>query len=216
MKTFNRIFASLLIICLLSVNGCNSSETNSSDLNTTSLNNSSVSADNTTSNNESSTSSLESNIVNNSSQEQTTNSSTPEPEIDANAPTIFLTTEKNNNNTITLNVNIKNNPCIAAYTMRINYDQQQVTPKTITKGLTSVTSNLQQPNTPLQGFVTAVYVETAGMSEDGVLFSITFDMNSPNITTEFTIGTSSFTKPDYSSVNFQKQNITIKNKSCAS
>ncbi len=205
MKLFNRFFALLLVICLLSLVGCGGSDTTSSDNSTTTSDTLIIPPDDSTSSNNSSVSSVISTPDSSSA-----NSSTQVKPLDPTKPTIFLTANKSNNQ-VTVNINVKNNPGIAAYTIRINYDTDKVTPKTITNNLTAVTSNLQQPNVTLHGYVTAVYANTDGVSKDGVLFSITFDIDYAEGETDFTItaGNKDFVKPDFTSINFQKQNTKI-------
>ncbi len=134
-------------------------------------------------------------------------------EVDPNAPTVYLKSERDGN-TITVRFMVKNNPGVAAYTLNVTFDKQKVTPKTITAGISSpVVSNLQQPNVTLSGSsVTAVYANTKGFSADGEMFNITFKINEGATgDAEFKIiaEEQDFVAPDYAYVIFQKQNTKI-------
>ena len=141
------------------------------------------------------------------------NENNPEIEpLDPTAPTVYLDATRSGN-TITVKLMVKNNPGVAAYTVKVDYDKEKVTPKTITAGVTTpVVSNLQQPNAVLHGSVTAVYANTAGTKENGEMFNITFDIvDGATGNAEFKIvaDEQDFVAPDYAYIMFQKQNTSI-------
>jgi hypothetical protein len=141
------------------------------------------------------------------------NENSPEIEpLDPTAPTVYLDATRSGN-TITVKLMVKNNPGVAAYTVKVDYDKEKVTPKTITAGVTTpVVSNLQQPNAVLHGSVTAVYANTAGTKENGEMFNITFDIvDGATGNAEFKIvaDEQDFVAPDYAYIMFQKQNTSI-------
>lgn len=111
--------------------------------------------------------------------------STVSQPADSTAPTVFLSAEKNGS-TVTVTANIKNNPGIIAFQFGITYNKEAVTPKSLQNGLISVTSNLQQGK-DCNGSVTAVYIDTVGFSNNGTLFSVTFDIADSSKTAEFGI-----------------------------
>ena len=108
---------------------------------------------------------------------------------------------------------VKNNPGVAAYSVKVDYDKEKVTPKTITAGITKpVVSNLQQPNATLHGSVTAVYANLNGTKENGEMFNITFNIkDGASGNTEFKIVASEgdFVAPDYAAILFNQQNTSI-------
>lgn len=85
---------------------------------------------------------------------------------------------------ITVPVTITDNPGIAGFRVRIYYDKSVLVPKSIKKGavLTAgrITSNIDEPGIDLNEleFVSAVWENSADMTQDGVLFNVTFEVKS--------------------------------------
>ncbi len=98
-------------------------------------------------------------------------------------PIIALSAERNGQ-TVTVTVNIKRNPGLSAYSLKLKYDDTVVTPVALKNGMTSVTSNLHQ-SADCKGTVTAVYVDAVGFSDDGVLFSVEFRLADGKNTADF-------------------------------
>lgn len=230
MKTICKSLSALLL-CAVLLAGCgkslDSSTTSDTDapLNTSSVSSDTSDPDTSTDSTNSSTDNTSSNITGNESNsgDETdeegdgSESDVNQPDgseetIDPNAPTVYLTAERSGS-TVTVHLNVKNNPGVAAYTIKINYDKQKVTPKTITGVLTSpIVSNLQQPNATLSGSVTAVYANTKGTSDDGEMFGITFDINDKAegiAKFEIIADENDFVAPDYAYIIFQKQNVNV-------
>ena len=84
-------------------------------------------------------------------------------------------------------------------------------PEKIEKGLVSVTSNLQQ-TTNLAGYITAVWVDVNGITENGTLFTITFKPKSgaTKATFSITADKNAFINPDVKPVEFKLKGTEIK------
>ena len=105
------------------------------------------------------------------SSEQTSTEATPE---DSTALTVYVES-KQDGNTVTTEIKIKNNPGLTAFNFGLQYNTNALKPNKLTKGLVSVTSNLQQ-NQNLSGKVTFLYVDAEGFSDNGTLATVTFDV----------------------------------------
>ena len=111
--------------------------------------------------------------------------SSPSQPAESTVPTVCLSATRNGD-TVTVTANIGNNPGITAFQFGVTYNRNAVTPESIQNGLVSVTSNLQQGK-DCGGTVTAVYVGTDSFSNDGALFSVTFNIKNSAETLEFGI-----------------------------
>ncbi len=213
-----RLFASLLIVFFLCIAGCNDTQSTSTEDSATTSNTSSSLEGTTVSDNSSSSTVSDINNSSDTSSESdpdsTPQTSTPDNsdpnEDESTAPTVYLTAEKDGDK-VTVKMNVKNNPGIAAFIVTITYNEDKVEPSAINNGLTTVESNLKQPNATLHGFVTAVYGNLTGFSEDGELFNIVFNIENPDGDAEFTIDADEddFVAPDFAYINFKKQNTSI-------
>ena len=111
--------------------------------------------------------------------------SSPSQPAESTAPTVYLSATRNGD-TVTVTANIGNNPGITAFQFGVTYNSNAVTPESIQNGLVSVTSNLQQGK-DCGGTVTAVYVGTDSFSNNGALFSVTFNVKNSAEMLEFGI-----------------------------
>lgn len=75
---------------------------------------------------------------------------------------------------VKVNISISNNPGIASYKLKLNFDNTKIIPETISGE--GITSNIQQSGIDKSSCecVTAVWESASDMAEDGVLFSISF------------------------------------------
>lgn len=106
--------------------------------------------------------------------------------VDETAPLIYLDAVLDGD-IVTLNVCAKNNPGFASFRFKVNYDKKVLTAQKVKKGVISVTSNLQQ-TTDIPEYVTAVYVNTNDVKDNGTLFTISFEVADKNATsTDFSI-----------------------------
>ena len=138
------------------------------------------------------------------------NTETKDP-VDPNAPMIYLDAKKTGDR-ITVSVISKNNPGIASFTIKINYNKQVLAAEKIQKGIISVTSNLQS-TTNIPGYVTAVYVDAKGTNENGTLFSVSFKIADQDAeSTDFSISSNSksFINSDMKYVDFAVQGVSVK------
>lgn len=103
--------------------------------------------------------------------EQDSTVSTPD---ESTALTVYVET-KQEGNTVTAEVKIKNNPGLTAFNLGLFYNHETLSPNKVTKGLVSVTSNLQQSQN-LSGKITLLYVDAEGFSDNGTLVTVTFDV----------------------------------------
>lgn len=84
---------------------------------------------------------------------------------------------------VTLPVTISQNPGIAGFLFKVNYDKSALIPKEITRGALTAdgtfTSNLEQ-GLPVESLnsVTAYWSDSNSVTEDGELFNITFEVKS--------------------------------------
>lgn len=101
------------------------------------------------------------------------------------APQIYLASSVSGNK-VSVTANIRNNPGLSAYSVKLKYDEKSIKPLNIVKGITSVTSNLQQ-STDCGGNVTAVYVDAVGFRDDGVLFTVEFELSNNTTATEISL-----------------------------
>ncbi len=218
----NRVLTIILslLVCFVLLAGCGEGDSATSDNSTEPTgsmssedNTSSINSENSESSDNSTVSSGEISDTQSDPNENGENTDpTPDPEPDPNAPTVYLTATRDGN-TVTVSFNVKNNPGLAAYTIKIGYNTAKLIPKAINATLsTPVTSNLQQPGAAPKGKITAVYANLTGVSKDGELFNITFDVAENAIgSAEFEIiaDENDFVAPDYAYIQFQKQNTEI-------
>ncbi len=132
---------------------------------------STASADGSSSSGNSNVQSGSSDIADTSKEQDSTIST---PSTDSNVLTVYVES-KQDGNTVTADIKIKNNPGLTAFCFELLYNKEELTPKKLTKVLVSVTSNLQQ-NQKLSGVVTLLYVDANGFSENGTLATVTFDV----------------------------------------
>ena len=132
------------------------------------------------------------------------------PDVPDNSPTIYLEAEKKDDKVI-VKVCARNNPGVASFNFRVDYDKTAMEPEKIEKGLVSVTSNLQQ-TTNLAGYITAVWVDVNGTTENGTLFTITFKPKSgaTKATFSITADKNAFINPDVKPVEFKLKGTEIK------
>lgn len=132
------------------------------------------------------------------------------PDVPDNSPTIYLEAEKKDDKVI-VKVCARNNPGVATFNFRVDYDKTAVEPEKIEKGLVIVTSNLEQ-TTNLAGYITAVWVDVKGTTENGTLFTITFKPKSgaTKATFSITADKNAFINPDVKPVEFKLKGTEIK------
>lgn len=132
-----------------------------------------------------------------------------DPDLPDNSPTIYLEAEGQNDKVI-LKVCVRNNPGVASFSFKVNYDKNAVSPEKIEKGLISVTSNLQS-TTNLSGYVTAVYVNANGTNENGTLFSVTFSPKDGADSAAFSISAdkNAFVNAEFKPVDFKLKGTEI-------
>lgn len=131
--------------------------------------------------------------------------------VDPNAPMIYLDAKKTGDR-ITVSVISKNNPGVASFTIKINYNKQVLAAEKIQKGIISIYSNLQS-TTNIPGYVTAVYVDAKGTNENGTLFSVSFKISDQDAeSTDFSISSNSksFINSDMKYVDFAVQGVSVK------
>lgn len=77
-------------------------------------------------------------------------------------------------NNVKVDVKINNNPGIASYKLKLNFDPTKLVPVSIYGS--EITSNIQQPGVDLSGlsYVSAVWVSESNLNMDVVLFSVEF------------------------------------------
>lgn len=107
----------------------------------------------------------------NTSSEQNSTASSPN---ESTALTVYVEA-KQEGNTVTAEVKIRNNPGLTAFNFNLLYNKEALSPTKVTKGLVSVTSNLQQSQN-LSGKVTLLYVDAEGFSDNGTLLTVTFEV----------------------------------------
>lgn len=75
---------------------------------------------------------------------------------------------------IKVDVSLSNNPGIASYKLKLNFDNTKLIPESISGD--GITSNIQQTNIDKTNmeYITAVWESATNMTEDGVLFSVSF------------------------------------------
>lgn len=76
-------------------------------------------------------------------------------------------------------VNIKENPGVAVYNLKINFDKSKLTPVSISQGINGgdrITSNLNEPDIKLENlnYVTALWTNFSNMNYNGYLFKLRF------------------------------------------
>lgn len=137
-------------------------------------------------------------------------SSLAAPDPSDSSPMICLEAEKDSGK-IVLKVSVRNNPGVASFSFRVNYDKNAVSPEKIENGLVSVTSNLQQ-TTELAGYVTAVYVNINGTNSDGTLFTVIFNARDGADSAAFSVASdkNSFVNADIKPVEFKTFGTEIK------
>ncbi len=202
---YKKITAALLCLYLLLLVGCFN---DSADVNSTQTSNVGTESYDTTS---SEPLSSEPASTPESSENVSDVSSNDVVSSESNDKTVYLVADKNGD-LVNVKMMVKNNPGIAAFTVRINYEKDKVTAKSITSSLLGFISNLQQPNANPNGTVTAVYGNLKGTETDGELFNITFMINEAATgNTSFVIDCDAddFVTPDGTYINFHLQSITV-------
>ena len=113
--------------------------------------------------------------------------------------------------TVTLQVCVKNNSGISGFDFDIKYDKADVTPVSISNGIISVTSKLQQ-TTNLNGAIPVAYGDASGTTSNGVLFTITFNVTGSASATDFEIICNEILDIDLDDATFElyKANVTLK------
>ena len=220
-----------LVLCLLALvfSGCGKKNTSSDAAGSTVSQGSSCDSStdtNSTASNDSTSSDLTSNTSNNQTgNEGQGGNNTPGvgdanepddpneptiPDVPDNSPTIYLEAEKKDDKVI-VKVCARNNPGVATLNFRVDYDKTAVEPEKIEKGLVIVTSNLEQ-TTNLAGYITAVWVDVKGTTENGTLFTITFKPKSgaTKATFSITADKNAFINPDVKPVEFKLKGTEIK------
>ncbi|MDR3288648.1 MAG: hypothetical protein LBT22_04410 [Peptococcaceae bacterium] len=77
-------------------------------------------------------------------------------------------------------VSIANNPGIATFTVRLNYDKSKITPVSLTQGAAltvgNITSNMQIPDVDVSRFdyVTAMWYNPSNITANGIVFTVKF------------------------------------------
>ena len=107
----------------------------------------------------------------NTSSEQNSTASTPN---ESTALTVYVEYTRDGDN-VTAEVKVKNNPGLTAFNFSLLYNKEALNPTKVTKGLVSVTSNLQQSQN-LSGKVTLLYIDAEGFSDNGTLVTVSFDL----------------------------------------
>lgn len=90
--------------------------------------------------------------------------------------------------TVSVSVKISDNPGIAAYAVKLNFDKAALCPVSISGA--GVTSNIQQDNVNKEqlDFVTAIWSSESNRTDDGVLFTVEFAVKSGYVgSTELTL-----------------------------
>lgn len=118
---------------------------------------------------------------------------------------------------VKVDVKINNNPGIASYKLKLNFDRTKFTPVSIYGR--EITSNIQQPGVDLSSlsYVSAVWVNESDSNTDGVLFSVEFKaISAAEATAPLTL---SYTEGEICNQNLEDVNpvllggvITIQNK----
>lgn len=115
--------------------------------------------------------------------------------------------------TITASIMIDNNPGIASYKFKLNFDKSKLCPTEIYSDNGNITSNIQQLGVDLSAldFVTAVWSSESNTNANGVLFRVKFRVTTDeNITSDLSL---SYNAGDVCDMDYNDIALVIKNTS---
>lgn len=132
----------------------------------------------------------------------------------AAAPEISVSTNDGSyGEIITASVMIDNNPGIASYKIKLNFDKSKLCPIEIYSDNGDITSNIQQPGADVSAldFVTAVWSSESNTNTNGILFNVKFRITTDiNTISNFNI---SYNKGDICDKDYNDIAPSVKNTS---